>query len=180
MLNLTIRADYLRVLILAWIALLLSSIGFALYSQHALGMMPCPWCVIQRLMMLISLALSLLMLGSIGLPVAMALPALALGLVQAAGMAASLYQQFVASKDTECVMSLADRILMASGLEHRWPWMFAASNSCAEAAQATFLGIAFPWLSFAVFAIGSLVSLQFIGHCLRALFNPKSLKLKQG
>ncbi|NCX45185.1 MAG: disulfide bond formation protein B, partial [Betaproteobacteria bacterium] len=60
MLNLTIRADYLRVLILAWIALLLSSIGFALYSQHALGMMPCPWCVIQRLMMLISLALSLL------------------------------------------------------------------------------------------------------------------------
>ncbi|NDG57313.1 MAG: disulfide bond formation protein B, partial [Betaproteobacteria bacterium] len=147
MLNLTIRADYLRVLILAWIALLLSSIGFALYSQHALGMMPCPWCVIQRLMMLISLALSLLMLGSIGLPVAMALPALALGLVQAAGMAASLYQQFVASKDTECVMSLADRILMASGLEHRWPWMFAASNSCAEAAQATFLGIAFPWLS---------------------------------
>ncbi|NBT65657.1 MAG: disulfide bond formation protein B [Betaproteobacteria bacterium] len=81
MLNLTIRADYLRVLILAWIALLLSSIGFALYSQHALGMMPCPWCVIQRLMMLISLALSLLMLGSIGLPLAMALPALALGLV---------------------------------------------------------------------------------------------------
>jgi disulfide bond formation protein DsbB len=172
MLNLTIRSEHLRALISAWIAILACSLGLALYSQHSLGMMPCPWCVIQRLLMLLSLALSFLMLSSIRLPIAMLVPALAHLLLQLAGMAASMYQALVASHDSQCAMGLADRLLMASGLEQSWPWMFAASSSCAEAANASLFGLSFPWLGFGLFSIGVVQSLVCIRLSLRASFRP--------
>ena len=172
MLNLTIRSEHLKAAIGAWIALISFSLGVALYSQHYLGMVPCPWCVIQRLFMLLSLGLSLLMLSSVRLPIALLVPTLAHLLIQLSGMAASLYQALVASHDSECVMGLADKLLMASGLEQSWPWMFAASTSCADAAKATLFGMSFAWLAFTLFLLGALFSLFCIGSSLRASFKP--------
>ena len=173
MFNLIIRLEQLRGLIAGWIALLLLSLGIALYSQHSLGMMPCPWCVIQRLFMLLCLGLSFLMLSSVRIPIAMLAPAFAQFLLQCAGMAAAIYQALVASEDSQCVMGLADRLLMASGLEQAWPWMFAASTSCAEAAQAKLFGLSFPWLGFGLFFVGALCSMVCIGLSLRASFSPR-------
>lgn len=167
MLAMTQGSKHLKLVIIAWIALLMLALGLALYSQHALGMQPCPWCVIQRLLMLISLLLSTIMLGSVGLAIALALPALAHLMVQAAGLSASLYQALVASQDSQCALGLADQILMASGLEQHWPWMFAAATSCAEASQASFFGISFPWLAFGLFGMGILLSLLILRYCLR-------------
>jgi len=166
-LSLTHDSKALKIAIMIWIAFLLFSLGLALYSQHTLGMQPCPWCVIQRLLMLVSLFLSVLMLGSLRLILALVLPALSHLLVQAAGISAALYQALLASNDSQCALGLADRILMASRLEEHWPWMFAATTSCAEASQAKLFGISFPWLAFGLYIIGALLSLLILRQCLQ-------------
>jgi hypothetical protein len=96
----------------------------------------------------------LLVIGSLRVPVALVLPLLAnLGL-QGAGIAAAGYQFLVVSQSESCDLGIADRILMATGLEQGWPWMFAASTSCAEAASATLFGVSFSLLAVGFFVVG--------------------------
>lgn len=129
----------------------LLAVGIALYTQHAWDMQPCPWCILQRIIMLAIAALALLGLlwrGRAGvLAVAAGLAALA-----ACGIAAALWQHFVASQSQSCKLTLADRIISGTGLDSLAPEIFAARASCADAIS-SLLGIPYEFWSLATFAV---------------------------
>jgi disulfide bond formation protein DsbB len=131
-----------------------ASVGLALLAQHQFNMQPCPWCILQRLIFVVLAGLCLL--GA-------ALPALLRRLVAAlavpfaaGGMAAALWQHFVAAKTSSCAMTLADRIVMATGLDMQFPEMFEVRATCADAAVSVF-GVPFEFWALALFAIVGLV-----------------------
>lgn len=132
----------------------LAAVATALVTQHAFGMQPCPWCTLQRLIF-VSISLVAL-LGLMGL--AMRLPVLrraaaALMLALAAcGVAAALWQHFVAAASQSCNLTLADRIVSGSGLDALWPEVFAAYATCADAA-ATLLGVPYEFYSLTLFVV---------------------------
>ena len=68
----------------------------------------------------------------------------------AAGMATALWHHFVASSSTSCNLTLADRIMSASGLPGLLPDVFEARASCADAAVRLF-GVPYQLWSLALF-----------------------------
>jgi len=140
----------------------LAAVGAALYTQHGLGMMPCAWCVLQRLIFLLVAAaalLGLLLPGRLGTRLGAALAAAA----ALSGVAAALWQHFVANASASCAMTLADRLMGATGLDARWPEVFAAYASCAEA-KVDLLGMPYEFWSLALFVALLLAALRAIAQ----------------
>jgi disulfide bond formation protein DsbB len=126
-----------------------AAVGAALISQHVFDMQPCPWCVLQRLIFLVLAAFALLGVawrGRLGQRLAAA-GVLASSL---AGVAAALWQHFVASSSASCNLTLADRVMSATTLDARWPEVFAAYASCADAAVRLF-GLPYEFWSLALY-----------------------------
>lgn len=125
------------------------AVAIALFTQHALDMQPCPWCVLQRLIFL-GIALAALA----GLLLRRALPrrvaALLMLVLAGSGMAAALYQHFVAAASASCNLTLADRVISATTLDALLPDVFAPMASCADAA-ATLLGLPYEFYSLTLF-----------------------------
>lgn len=139
------------------------SVGIALVTQHALGMQPCPWCVLQRLIFLAIAATAWM-----GLALGAALPrramALLMLLLAAGGVAAALWQHFVAAASASCNLTLADRVMSGLGLDNLAPAVFAPYASCADAA-ATLLGLPYEFYSLTLFVmLGVLAALLLRGH----------------
>ena len=111
----------------------LAAVAVALWTQHALDMQPCPWCVLQRLIFVVIALAALpgLVWRRVFVQVPSALLVLALAL---AGVAAALWQHFVAAVSSSCNMTLADRIVSGLGLDGLLPEVFQARASCADAA----------------------------------------------
>lgn len=127
------------------------AVGLALMTQHLMGMQPCAWCVLQRLIFLcISAAclLGLLWRASIGRRVSAALA----GALALSGVAAALWQHFVAASSASCDLSLAERIISALGLDERFPDVFMALASCAEA-KVRLLGLPYEYWSLTLFVL---------------------------
>ena len=123
-------------------------------------MQPCPWCVLQRLIFLaISAAalLALLLPGLLGTLSVWLLMALA-----GCGVAAALWQHFVAASAASCDLTLADRIMGALTLDAMWPEVFMATASCADA-KVNLFGLPYEAWSGALF-------LLLLGAGLRQLF----------
>ena len=142
----------------------LAAVGAALYSQHALGMLPCAWCVLQRLLFLAVAAAALLGMalgsglpGGLGQRIGAALVAGLAGL----GMAAALWQHFVAAASGSCDRTLADKVMGFFGLDSRWPELFAAYASCADA-QVNLAGVPYALWSLALFALLALAALRLL------------------
>ena len=144
-----------RLLLVAIALLSLGAVGAALLTQHVWGMQPCPWCVLQRaIFCFIAIAA---LLGAL-LPGALQLLGVALVMLVAdLGIAAALWQHFVAAEQASCVMTLADRIMGASGLDALWPEVFMATAACAE--KVDLFGLPYEFWSGSLFAIISLVAL---------------------
>ncbi len=132
-------------------ALSLAAVGAALVSQHVYDMQPCPWCVLQRL---IFVAIALMALigvvcssrsGTIG-------AAVGVDMLAAAGIAAAMWQHFVAASSTSCNQTLADKIVNGLGLDGLLPEIFAPRASCADAAV-NLLGVPYEFWSAALFVI---------------------------
>jgi protein dithiol:quinone oxidoreductase len=133
-----------------------AAVAAALVSQHAFGMEPCPWCVLQRLVFVALGVVALLGLawrrpagtrvaGGLGL------------LLAAAGLGAALWQHFVAARSASCNLTLADRIVNATGLNALLPDVFETRASCADAAVSLF-GLPYEAWSGALFvALGLLM-----------------------
>ena len=127
------------------------AVAAALHSQHVWGMMPCAWCVLQRLIFVaVALAalLGLLLPGAIGRRIG---AALALGLA-GLGLAAALWLHFVASASASCNMTLADRVMGFTGLDSLLPEVFAAYASCADA-KVILAGMPYEFWSGALFTV---------------------------
>ena len=132
----------------------------ALVSQHAFAMEPCAWCVLQRLIFVAVGAFAVLGLvwrGPAGSRVAGTF-ALVLAV---AGIAAALWQHFVAAKSASCNLTLADRVMSASQLDRLLPDVFEARASCADAAV-NLLGIPYAMWSALAFVLCVIVLIRIL------------------
>ena len=132
-----------------------AAVGGALVSQHQFGMEPCPWCILQRMLfVLIGLVALVAAVQSSG-AARRVLAGLSLPLA-IAGVAAALWQHFVAAQTQSCALTLADKVITATGLDQRWPEIFEVRASCADAAV-DLAGVPFEFWSLALFALSGLV-----------------------
>ena len=107
-------------------ALCVAAVGAALVSQHVYGMEPCPWCVLQRVIYLavaLACVLGLAWRSPTGRRVGAGLGVL----LAACGVAAALWQHFVAAATNSCNMTLADRIVGGMKLDSLLPDVFSAT-----------------------------------------------------
>ena len=136
-------------LVLVVLALVsLGAVGLALISQHVYGMLPCPWCILQRVVFVL---IALLLLLAAFLPGRALFVALSV-LAALAGIAAALYQHFVAAKSDSCNLTLADKIVSGIGLNKAWPDVFEVRASCADAAV-DLLHLPYEFWSLALYVI---------------------------
>lgn len=148
-----------RSLLAGMVVVPLAAVGTALITQHVGGLMPCAWCVLQRLIFVTIATISLLGLLLPGSASSRRVAA-ALGLLAAAaGISAALWQHFVASASTSCSQSLADRVMSATGLDSRFPEVFAPYASCAEA-KVNLLGVPYEFYSLTLFVLLALMALR--------------------
>jgi disulfide bond formation protein DsbB len=68
------------------------------------------------------------------------------------GIAAALWQHFVAASAASCDLTLADRLISATGLDARWPDLFMPMASCSDA-QVRLLGLGYEVWSLALFTL---------------------------
>lgn len=139
-------------------ALSLLAVGVALWTQHALDMQPCAWCVLQRL---IFVAIALAALPGLAwrhraVQASSALLMFGLGL---AGVAAALWQHFVAAASSSCNLTLADRIVSGLKLDAWLPEIFQPRASCADAAVRLW-GLSYEFWSLALFVLLSVLALR--------------------
>jgi protein dithiol:quinone oxidoreductase len=123
-----------------WVLLVLlplAAVAAALISQHHFDMLPCAWCVLQRL---VYIAIALLALPGLLVEHALVRRVSAVEVMglAAAGLAAAVWQHFVAAGSSSCGLSLAGRINNAIGLDALWPEVFAEYANCADAAVKLF------------------------------------------
>ena len=143
-----------RALLLGIAAVAFTAVAAALVSQHVFDMQPCPWCVLQRLIFT-TIALAALVGLAWRSTVGQRSIAVAVMLLGAAGIAAVLWQHFVAATSASCNLTLADRIMSASGLPGLLPEVFEARATCADAV-ANLLGVPYEFWGLALFvAIGA-------------------------
>lgn len=128
----------------------LGAVGAALVSQHVFNLQPCPWCVLQRVVF-VAIAIAALLGLLLRAPLARRVAAGAMLLLAAGGLAAALWQHFVAASSTSCNLTLADRIVGGLRLDSLWPEVFAAYASCADAAV-KLVGVPYEFFSLALFA----------------------------
>jgi disulfide bond formation protein DsbB len=129
-----------------------AAVAVALVSQYRFDMQPCPWCVLQRLILLMVAAVCVVGLvwrSAIGRVVSGSV-ALLLALC---GLAAALWQHFQAAASASCNLTLADRIVSGwLGLDALLPDVFSARASCADAAV-SLLGVPYDFWSAALFTL---------------------------
>ncbi|RPI45719.1 MAG: disulfide bond formation protein B [Betaproteobacteria bacterium] len=129
----------------------LAAVGFALWTQYALGMNPCPWCILQRVIC-IAIALAALPGALLKQRAAQIVSALFVAALALAGAAAAAWQHFVAAASPSCDLTLADRIVAGLGLEAALPQVFSPQASCADAAV-RLLGISYDFWTLALFIL---------------------------
>jgi disulfide bond formation protein DsbB len=136
----------------------LGAVGAALVTQHVFGMKPCAWCVLQRLIFVCIAAAALLGLiwrAPLGRRIGAGLALLLAG----CGISAALWQHFVAASSASCDLSLAERIVAATGLDGRFPDVFMAMASCADAAV-KLLGLPYEFWSLTLFVMLAATAVQ--------------------
>ena len=132
-------------------AISFAAVAAALVTQHGFAMEPCAWCVLQRLVFVaigVVALLGLVWRGRTGTRVAAGLGLL----LAAAGLAAALWQFFVAARSASCNLTFADRVVNATGLNGLLPDVFEARASCADAAV-SLLGVPYAYWAAAAFAL---------------------------
>jgi disulfide bond formation protein DsbB len=139
--------------LLAAFVLCVGALAAALISQHGFDMQPCPWCVLQRLVF-VAIALAAL----IGLAWRRTGAALML-LLAVGGMAAALWQHFVAAASESCNLTWPDRLMAALKLDSLLPEVFQARASCAEGAVNLF-GLPYEFWSLGLFALLAFAALR--------------------
>jgi len=140
-----------RALLLGVAGISLAAVAAALVTQHVFDMQPCPWCVLQRLIFVLVAVVAL-----VGLAwrsgAGQRSTAIGLLLLCAAGAAAALWQHFVAAVSNSCNLTLADRIVSATGLPALLPDVFEARATCADAAV-KLAGVPYEFWALALFFI---------------------------
>jgi disulfide bond formation protein DsbB len=147
----------------------LLALAVALIAQHAFGIEPCAWCVVQRIAVVAVALLALfaaVLCGAGMRPLAMLIATGVLAL-SVGGAVAAWYQHTVAAKQLSCAFTWADRTLMDWQLDAWIPGLFKVGATCADAAKALLLGLPFEMWSGAWFVLTAAVSLIALFHLAR-------------
>jgi disulfide bond formation protein DsbB len=152
-------------LLLGTVLIGLGSVAVALWTQHVLGMQPCPWCVLQRLILTVIALVALLGLAWRAATGTVTTALLILGL-SLSGVAAALWQHFVAAASDSCKLTLAERIISGLGLDGSLPEVFQPRASCADAAVKLF-GVPYEFWSLALFVLIGLMALRLLAGARR-------------
>lgn len=140
----------------------LALLGFAVYYlQGAVGLLPCPLCVIQRIFFIL-FALTALAAG-LHRPAGGGGRWLYAGLLDlwaTLGAAVAAWQVYLTyhPQAAECGISPEERFLNGLPLAKWWPAMFEANGDCARV-DWTFLGLSVPELSLIAFVLLSGIAL---------------------
>lgn len=124
-----------------------AGVAIALWTQLSLEMLPCAWCVFQRLLYVVFGVLALL-----GVALRSRLLAALAMLTALGGLAAAVWQQGWASKSLSCAFTFADKVMMKTGLDEALPTVFKATASCAEA-SAPLAGLPYAVWSMLLFSL---------------------------
>lgn len=143
----------------------LAALSVALVAQHAFGVEPCAWCVIQRGVTIAVAAVAIAGAFAAGRSprAAGAVAGSSLLALSAGGVLAAWHQHTVAARQLSCAFTWADRTLSSLQLDAWWPGMFRVGATCADAAQARLLGLPFEAWSGAWFALVALGAIAAIG-----------------
>ena len=128
----------------------LATVAAAVFTQHRWDMLPCPWCILQRIVFLL-IALAAL-IGALTHGITRRVAGTAVLLLAACGIAAALWQHFVAAASASCKLTLADRIISGIGLDSWWPEVFGVFATCADA-KVKLLGLPYEAFSAALFVL---------------------------
>jgi len=128
-----------------------AAVGAAAWTQYQLNMQPCPWCILQRILFVMLATLNLLAAVSPWRMPRRGLAAVSV-IVSLCGVAAALWQHFVAAKSQSCALTFADKVISFTGLDLRWPELFEVRGSCADAI-ANILNVPYEFWSLALFAL---------------------------
>jgi disulfide bond formation protein DsbB len=149
----------------AFVAIALVSfgaVGIALVTQHVYDMQPCPWCVLQRLVF-VAIGLVALLAAASTVPLLQRISATVVALLAASGVAAALWQHFVAAASASCNLTFADRFMNATGLAGALPEVFAAYASCADA-KVNLFGVPYEFYSLALFIGLGIAAVRQVGR----------------
>ncbi|MEO5732273.1 MAG: disulfide bond formation protein B [Rubrivivax sp.] len=149
-----------RILPALAVVIALGAVGAALYTQHMLDMQPCAWCVLQRVIF-VAIALAALPALLVRARPAQWFSGLLMGALALCGVAAALWQHFVAASSQSCNLTLADRIVGGLGLDNLLPQVFAAYASCADAAT-RLVGVPYEFWSLALFVLLLLLAMPLL------------------
>jgi disulfide bond formation protein DsbB len=140
-----------RPILLAVALVSLMLLGVALYLQHAMGMLPCPLCVIQRYAFA---ALAIICLFAAGRSPRGQRIGTGLGLLTAlAGLGTAAYHLWIkAHPDVSCGIDPLETSLNTIPTARLLPFLFQADGLCSTE-YAPILGLSIPQWSFIWFAI---------------------------
>ena len=128
----------------------LAAVGFALSTQHLLGMHPCIWCVFQRLVCFVIVGMA--MIGALSANRhAQTVSGLLVTLTSAIGIAAAIAQHRAVLEQDSCALSVADKVISGLGLDVAIPFVFEPEATCVEAA-ATLLGVPYEFWTLLLFS----------------------------
>ena len=130
----------------------LGAVGAALVTQYHFDMQPCPWCVLQRAIF-VAIAIASLIGLLLRVPAGRIAASSLMAVLALCGVAAALWQHFVAAASASCNLTLADKIISRwLQLDSLLPDAFEPRASCADAA-ANLLGVPYEFWSLALFAL---------------------------
>ncbi len=147
-------------LLIGIVVLSLLAVAAALVTQHVYDMQPCPWCVLQRLIF-VAIAIAALLGLAWRSALGQTLSALAIVALSVCGVAAALWQHFVAAASSSCNQTLADRIISGLRLDAVLPEIFQARANCADAAV-KLLGMSYEFWSLALFMLMAIVAMRML------------------
>lgn len=104
-------------------------IGLALFHQHIMGMDPCAWCVLQRLLFI---SIFIVSLAGIFLKLCVKTINLIAIVISIVGATAATYQTIWASQSESCGISLAEKIISFTKLNEMIPNVFEAYALCSQ------------------------------------------------
>jgi protein dithiol:quinone oxidoreductase len=140
----------------------IAGVAFALVAQHYWDMQPCPWCILQRMLYVVLgiVAIACGLFGGkrtrMGRTVASGpwkFGSWAVVLLSLVGVGVATYQATVAASQVSCNLTAAHKFITATGLDELAPEIFKVRASCADAANATLLGVPFEVASGILFGI---------------------------
>ena len=141
----------------------IAALAVALTAQHAFGVKPCAWCVLQRGIFMLLAAVAFLGWLVRNRPLACRATSGLVAALSLTGIAAAWYQHDVASQHASCAIGFADRAISALNLEEAVPAVFMVTANCAEAAAYSLLGLGYEiWsgLLYLLFAAGAIAAMK--------------------